>query len=488
MSRNRRRSSDVRRPRRREQTAPARRWIAWLLAVLPALWLVAILARNGTGFVIADDWTVYILSFDYLHRGDLTVLWAAVQEHRAVWSRLLHYFEFAVLRDSRPILYLSILVQWAFTVIALRRLESEAPFASTRLAGTARAGAFLAFAALAFSPIQAWAVARTAYVEIFLLQLGALLCLLGLVRRRYLLAFAGFCLALGATPGWVAIYPTAMVWLFARARGERAQGNAALAPHLRVAAALTAVFALAAAAYFFAPPHPNDTSWAGAATSRFLRGLLAHLGRAIGHWLGLLGFALCPPDRLLGGGPAAPSRTVALAMLLGTTYVLVAAVLVLRRISAARELELHHAYLVFSLGVTASIALARSPILGDTVAVNYAYSAYTIPGWAVLAYLLFHRLSRAAGPRAAARLAAAALACGLVLAASRSRGGLELAGTLGGQRYFMGRFAKTFLAPATAEERHETAIALFHAQPAAVEEGVRMLERLDLVPRNWRTP
>lgn len=448
--------------------------------------LLAVLAEHGTGFPVQDDWNVYLTSFDWLIRGDLSVLWASVSEHRVVISRILHFLEYAVVGDSRALLFFSPGLQLIFAGFALKRLSVDHPFSTGVRGAVLRCGTWFALSALLFSPIQAWAFARTAYLEIFALNLGALVFFLGLTRWHLPWALAGLILAVCSTPGWLALIPTAIAFFAYSALV--ASDSPPLRRQLRVAIPLLLISALVAAVYLLPFDHPNNSGDGHRPLHLLVEYLFLNPVHVLGQYVAFLGF----PVSVLGlAGPVsdavAPEDILTSSRIFGLLYLAFAGTLLGMRWYSRRSLDWASCYVLFTLALSFAIALARTPILGQSAVVNYAYSAYVVPGWAVALYLLVRSFDFAAGSRKAeVRNIVLAGSMALVLVTSSyQRGRLPLLGTLNGQKYLQSLYVESFLSPASAEAMWETARILDHPDPERVFEGTAILKEHDLVPRNW---
>lgn len=461
--------------------------IAAAAVLVPFTVLLAVLAEHGTGFPVQDDWNVYLTSFDWLIRGDLSVLWASVAEHRVVLSRILHFFQYAVVGDSRALLFFSPALQLVFAFAALRRLSTDYPFSESVPGYILRLGAWLFFSALLFSPVQAWAFARTAYLEIFALNLGALVFLLGLTRWHLPWALIGLILAVCSTPGWLALIPTAVLFFVYSA--VLATDSPPLRRQLRVAIPLLLISGLLAAAYLFPFEHPNNSGGSGHRPLHLLlEYLVSNAGQILGQYVAFLGFPVC----VIGlAGPVsnviAPEDLLLSSRVFGLLYLVFAGVLVGTRWRSGRGLDWATCHVLFTLLLSFAITLARTPILGQSAVVNYAYSAYAVPGWAVALFFLLRSFDDAAGSRTTTvRNVVVAYSLGLLLVASSyQRGRVALLGTLHGQKYLQSLYVKNFLSPASTEAMWESARILDHPDPERVFVGTAILKKHGLVPRNW---
>lgn len=483
---------DDRPPAQAERSPPTpRSRVALLVAgsavLLPFGALVLQLARHGTGFLVGDDWNVYLTSFDWLLRGDLTVLWASVSEHRVVLSRTLHFLEYTLIGDSRALLFVSPLIQLVFAWLALGRLSADRPFSTTTPGFVLRAGAWFCFAAMLFSPIQAWAFARTAYLEIFGLLLGALLFLLGLTRWRLGLSLAGLGLAVASTPGWLGLIVTAIPLLGYSALFHR--HRVPLRRQMRFALPLLLIAAALALLYMLPFEHPNDSGAEHPGLISLLGYFVSEPLHVLGQYVAFLGFPVAVAGLATPlGKEVTPEALLAASRVFGSLYLGFAAVLLVPRLRARRALDLASCYVLFTLLLSFSIALARTPLLGQTAVLNHAYCAYVAPGWAFALYLWFRCFDEGSSRLDPAVLRNFAAAFGLSLllvASSYQRGRVALIGTLNGQKYLMSLYVGTFLSPASEERRWEAARVLDNPDPARVFEGTAMLLEHDLVPRNW---
>lgn len=460
--------------------------VAGAAVVVPFAFLVAILAEHGTGFLVQDDWNVYVTSFGWLLRGDLSVLWASVSEHRVVLSRILHFLEYTLVGDSRALLFFSPALQLVFAFAALRRLTVDYPFSLGLPGFVRRSVAWFCFSALLFSPIQGWAFARTAYLEIFGLNLGALVFLLGLTRWHLPWALVGLLLAVCSTPGWLALIPIALVFFAYSARF--ATDVPPLRRQLRVAIPLLLVAGLLAVAYVLPFEHPNNSGAGHRPMSHLFVYLFSNPAHALGQYLAFLGF----PVSIIGttaplSDVVSPDQVLSASRVFGFLYLAFVGGLVASRWRSRRSLDLASCYLLFNLGLSFAITLARTPILGDNAVLNYAYSAYVVPGWAIAVYLLFRTFDGPARSMVVeVRNIAAPCALALLLVASSvQRGRLPFLGTLHGQRYLQSLYVENFLSPASVEAQRASARILDYAEPERVFEGTAMLKEHDLVPRNW---
>lgn len=460
--------------------------VAAIGVFLPFAVMTAVLAVHGTGFLVQDDWNVYVTSFDWLMRGDLSVLWASVSEHRVVLSRLLHFLEYAVVGDSRALLYFSLALQLIFAFTVLRRLSADYPFSADVQGALLRVAAWFFVSALLFSPIQAWAFARTAYLEIFTLNFGSLVFLLGLTRWKLGWTIAGLLVAVCSTPGWLALVPTAL--LFFAYSMLVARDAPPLRRQLRFAIPLLLTAGLLAVAYVFPFDHPNNSGASHRPMSVLLLELVSNPLASLGQYLAFLGFPVCVVGTTAPlSDVVTPSDILRASRVFGVVYLAFAGLLVVLRWRSRRSLDLATSYVLFSVVLSFAITLARKPILGDLAVVNYAYSAYTVPGWAFAAYLWFRWFDEGALSKlAVARNLAAASALALLLVATGyQRGRVALIGTLHGQKYLLSLYVDNFLSPSSEEARWESARVLDHPDPGEVFEGTAILKELDLVPRNW---
>jgi hypothetical protein len=461
--------------------------VAGAAVLVPWALLIVELAEHGTGFPVQDDWNVYITSFDWLLRGDLTVLWASVSEHRVVLSRVLHFLQYTLVHDSRALLFFSPALQLVFAFAALWRLSVDHPFSPSRPGAVLRTCAWFFFSALLFSPIQAWAFARTAYVEIFALNLGALVFLLGLTRWRLGLTLGGLLLAVCSTPGWLALIPLALVFFVYS--GACARDAPPLRRQLRLAVPVLLIAALIALLYVLPFDHPNNSGAGHRPMSQLVEYLASNPVYVLGQYLAYLGF----PVVVLGtvtplSDVITPTEMIATSRVFGLLYLAFAGLLAATILRSRRSLDLASLYVLFTVGLSFSIALARTPILGQSAVVNYAYSAYVAPGWALALYLWIRWFDDAARSFTLPVLRNIAAACALALilvASSYQRGRVALIGSLHGQRYLQSLYVRDFLSPSSAEAKWESARILDHPDPERVFEGTAILVDHDLVPRNW---
>ena len=467
----------------------ANRPLAQLAALtIPSLLVILILAQHGSGFPVEDDWIVYILSFDYLINGDLTVLWASFCEHRVVFSRILHFLEYSLLRDTRPLLFFSPAMQFVFGLILLRRLTADYAFSPRRYGTIMQTGAWFFTSTLLFSPIQAWAFARTAYLEIYLLNLGSLIFILGLTRWRLRSAMAGLVLALGSSPGWLALIPTTLLfltvnllaWQKLRSPAQRMQ---------RFGAPLLVALITFAAFYLYPFEHPYNVKCHGA-FRELIAYLFSNFWYVVRQCLSFLGFPVSALLSVTLDGQPVPLNAYSLVVsgILGTVYVLVSTILIVHRLWKHSAFDFCTCYLSYTLILSFAITLTRTPLLADNVVINYAYSAYSVPGWAVMIFLLFRSFDSPTSPDEVTVLRnglVLLLLVGGIIAFSYQRGIVVLLRSLDGQKYLNSLYVKDILGSSTVDARNHATGLLFPVYPTKVIEGTEMLKRHHILPKNW---
>ena len=466
------------------------RFLAQLAALtIPALPVILIIRRHGSGFPVQDDWIIYILSFDYLINGDLTVLWASICDHRVVFSRILHFLEYTLLGDTRPLLYFAPTIQFVFALILLRRLTADYAFSPHPYGTLIQTTAWFFTAMLLFSPIQAWAFARSNYLEIYLLNLGSLIFIIGLTSWHLRSTMAGLVLALGSTPGWLALIPTTLLFLAFNLLVSK-QLHSAAHRMQRFGAPLLVALITFAALYLYPFEHPYKANCSGYGTFReSIVYLYSNFGHVIGQYLSFLGFPVSAVVTVTLDGQLVPmyAHSLVVSRILGTIYVLLSTILVGHRLRKTRAFDFCTCYLSYTLILSFSITLTRTPLLGDyVVIINYAYSAYTVTGWAVMIFLLLRSFDSPTLPDVNT-----VLRNGLVLV-------LIVAGTLSylwgigvlleslhGQKFLRHLYRQDILASSTVDARRQATGILFPAFPTKVIEGTDMLNRHHILPRNW---
>jgi hypothetical protein len=218
--------------------------------------------------------------------------------------------------------------------------------------------------------------------------------------------------------------------------------------------------------------------------------LVSNVSSVIGQYLSFLGFPVCWLSSITHEGqPAAMNaQLLAVSRVFGAVYVLATVASIVRSLRKTATLAFHDYYLSYTAILAFTIVLARTPVLGDITVINYAYSAYMVPGWSVLIFLLIRSFDTPHSPTisvACRDVLVLLMLVGVTLMFSYQRGRTALLGTLDGQEYLNSLYVKEIVEPSTTEARDNAAAVLSPSNPTNVIEGTDMLKRNRFLPSNW---
>lgn len=463
--------------------------IRFLPVVLPLSIYTVFIAARCSGFYMLDDW-VYVLSFQYLAEGDAGALWAPVCEHRAVFAKLAHFLCYGLGFDGKPLLFISQGLQGTTALLLIAALSRELAFPKDAAGRLFAVFSATALTLVLFTPVQAWAMVRSTYVEAFLCVLGGVVVVVGLTRSSVWLLTLGIVLSLLSTPGWIVLLPFFLV-VTVLFRVFPLAGNAFLRKYGPV---FFILLCLVLIIYKLPFEHPaGHVACSHPSMLDMLKSLFVTPGRLLLHFIAYLGFVMSwMPGVFVARDALTTGQLLWGACLFGALYVVGSLYFLWEYFVRKHGSCCAVLVLIWTLLMGGALTLSRSPVLDVHFIRNYFYPVYVVPGWAVLLYLLVHKLhglmlvEKSTVAKKWLLTGGVLLVC-LTIPLSFVKGLDAMQSSARGVRYLEKRYREAFIqGPVPFPEQQETAAVIFPAFPDMVLQGTTMLKDLQGFPEAWK--
>ncbi|MCP3874042.1 MAG: hypothetical protein GY699_12900 [Desulfobacteraceae bacterium] len=390
--------------------------------------------------------------------------------------------------DGKPLLYLSQLCQLTSAIIVIKILQEQLPFKSGRADLFLKITASLAVALILFSPVQAWAMVRATYLESYFCVLGGVTVISGMVKRNWWAIAFGLLLSMISTPGWMVL-----ILLFTIACCITLSSYHKIQDKSPIIMCAVIVGILCGYLLIYKMPfdHPNNhIHCPHPSLIDMLRMIFWETLFVIYHCIAFLGFPMGWSPGWIGNPNAVPYIVkFQSAFIMGCFYLAANTYFIWDYFKYKKGSEFAFLILLWTFLMAGSITVSRVTVLNEAFVVNYIYPVYIITGWAVLLYLIIHRLgalteSNRGGLFTQKNCVIFAVIIGIFL--SYAKGAKMVISTTEGLRYHQTRYKMAFIEQTeNKEQQEEIAKEIYRASPDNVITGTRMLSDLRGIPEQW---
>jgi hypothetical protein len=453
---------------------------------------IFLLDRSASGFYINDDW-VYVLSFQYLAKGDYKALFSVVCEHRPILARALHYWSYICGYDGKPLLFLSQIFRLLTGIILVKHILEELEFGKTIYGLSLKITAITSAALILFSPVQAFAIARSTYIESYACVFGAALVISGAVRVKWWMVILGLIISLVSTPGWMVLLPLfVFIFMFysvSRMDGKRKQ-------ILKPSGVIIILLILFYALNQFPWSHPSDhTACPYVTMGEMIKLIFMDTKLITCQYVAHLGFSMgWVPGLFISESSASYEAIFLSAFIAGVIFLLCCAYFLWNFIKYGKGSRMAIFILLWTLIMGAAITLNRAVILDEKFVISYLYPVYITPGWATLFFLIIQQLSIRPSyqhdriPRKIKSVSVVVIIF-VCIFLSYPKGYMKLKGTMKGMRYVQSLYRDGFMKDSVdADKKYDIAKTIFSAFPEKIYDGTVMLENIKGFPDAWKDP
>lgn len=469
-----------------------KKYYLYLPLILVFLVFLFLLHRFASGFYINDDW-VYILSFQYLAKGDYKALLSIVCEHRPILAKALHYWSYICGYDGKPLLFLSQIFRLLTGIILVKHFSEELKFGTTRYGLALNFIAVTSAALILFSPVQAWAIARSTYVESYACVFGAVLVISGAVRFKWWMIVLGLFISLVSTPGWMALLPLFTIIFIFYSVSKLDEKREQILKSSGVIIILLILFSVLNQLPW---SHPSDHTACPYVTISEMGKLIFFNTKWIaGQYIAQLGFSMgWLPCLFISKSSVSYETAFLSAFIAGAIFLLCSVYFLWNFIKYGKGSRMAIFIVLWTLIMGAAITLSRAVVLDKIFVVNYLYPVYITPGWATLLFLIIQQSSIRLSDQHDSlawkiKSAFVVVIIFVCIFLSYPKGYKNLKGTMNGMRYFQSLYRDGFIKGSVdSDDKYAIAKKIFSPFPEKIYDGTVMLENLKGFPDAWKDP
>lgn len=472
------------------ESASLKHYYCYLPLILTFIFFVVLLYRYAVGFYIIDDWA-YVLSFQYLAIGDYKALWAVVCEHRPILAKTFHYLSYIYGYDGKLLVLLSQFCRLLTAIFLVKHISEELDFPNTRFGLALKMAAVTAAALVLFSPVQAWAIARSTYIETYACVFGAILVISGAIRINWWMISFGLFISMVSTPGWMVLLPLFVVIFIFYSVFKYNKNRKQILISSGVIIIILILFYILNQLPF---SHPNDhIACSHPKMDKMVKLIFSDTNLIVSNYIAHLGFSMgWVPWVCKSESSASYETTFLSAYIAGVIFLLCTIYFLWDFLKHKRGSRVAIFVLLWTLIMGAAITLSRAVVMGDMFVVNYCYPVYITPGWATLLFLVIQRASirpsnQYNGFAWRAKSVFIIVIVFICILFSYPKGCKELKGTMNGMRYMQALYRDGFIESSVASDRkYDIAKTIYAAFPDKIYDGTVMLENLRGFPDAWK--